>query len=171
MASTYLLKNNFTALSQNLHILTLFNPSGSGKIVKIYRVWVQNNRQGLGITGVICNLNLYYCTAASSGKDLIPISYDSTNTALGTIIAGTGKTVTNGSLLRRITISSDETDLTGFTIDEFVNYKNISEIWNTGTRNSAIQPLVLRENLGLTLQNITSTTVSGFDAFFEFTVE
>jgi hypothetical protein len=170
MASTYIVKTQATAFAASKHMLTVFNPSGSGKIVRVYRVWCENNQIGPAVTGVTAILKLYRCTAASAGVTLTPVTYDSTNTALGTVTAGTGMTVTASSLFRNYFISNDEpTSLTG-TNDEWQQFNSICEVWNSNSLDASIDPIVCREGQGVTLQNSTSTTVGNIDVFFEFTV-
>ena len=169
MASTYVVKGTAVPFANLKYMLDIFNPTGSGKIVRVYRIWVENN-QIAAVTGVTPILKIHRSTASTGGVTLLPVSHDSSNTALGTITAGTGRTVTTSSLFRNIAIPSDEaTPLTG-SWDEWQQFKHISELWNSGSRVAAIDPIVCRENQGLSIQNSTNTTVGSVDLFIEFTV-
>jgi hypothetical protein len=170
MASTYIVKSTATAFAGSKYMLDVFNPAASGKVVRVYRVWAENNQIGPAVTGVTAILKLYRTTAASSGITLTPVSYDSTNVALGTITAGVGRTITASSLFRNYFISNDEPTILTGTNDEWQQFKSICEIWNSGTRNTAIDPIVCQAGQGLALQNSTTTTVGNIDVFMEFTV-
>jgi hypothetical protein len=170
MASTYIVKATAVAFAGSKYMLDVFNPTGSGKIVRIYRIWVENNQVGPAVTGVTANLKIFRTTAASAGVTLTPVTLDSTNTALGTITAGTGRTITASSLFRNYFISNDEpVQLTGSN-DEWQQFVHITELWNSGTRNTAIDPIVCREAQGIAIQNSIATTVGNIDLFTEFTV-
>lgn len=170
MASTYLAKGVGVPFAASQHMLTLWNPTGSGKLLKVYRVWVGNNSQAVAVTGVAITLALYRTTTHSGGIPVIPLPYDSTNTALGTVVASSKSTSTVGSLFRKILYSNDDPVVMSGTIDEWQQYLAMNMIWHSG-RLTAIDPIVIRENTGLTLQNTTSSTVSFLDTYFEFTVE
>ncbi len=152
-------------------MLTLMNPTGSGKVVKVYRVWAEIPSQILAITGVLYLGILARCNTVSGGVTTTPVSYDSSNTALGTVSSGSKRTATIVSTLRRVLFSNDEAVLNSATMDEYLLLNLRNEIWNSSTKNTDIQPLVLRENEGLTFQNTTATSVSFLDVFMEFTVE
>ena len=152
-------------------MIDVFNPAASGKIVKIYRIWVENNQVGPAVTGVTANLKLFRTTAASAGYTIVPVSYDSANVALGTITAGIGRTITASSLFRNYFISNDEPTILTGTNDECQQFKHITELWNSGTRNTAIDPIVCQAGQGVAIQNSVATTVGNIDLFIEFTVQ
>jgi hypothetical protein len=170
MASTYIVKATAVPFASSKHMITLWNPASSGKILRVYRVWTENN-QIAAVTGVTTILKLFRITTHSSGVVLVPQSYDSTNTALGTVTAATGATATTSSLFRNYYLSNDELTAAAGTCDEWQQYSAINEIWNSGTRNTAIDPIVIRETQGISVQNSTATTVGNMDFFIEFTVE
>ena len=169
MASTYIVKSFSVPYASAQYMLTVFNPTGSGKIVRVYRAWVENNGF-TAVTGVSPILKLYRATAASGGVTVTPISYDSTNTALGTVACGSKQTVTASSLFGNRVVSNDEAVPNTGTVDEWMQFIPHMELLNVGTRNTNLDPIVCRENQGFTIQNSTATTVSGIDVFIEFTV-
>jgi hypothetical protein len=171
MASTYIVNINAISPGSAKNMIDVFNPAASGKLVKVYRIWVENNMPGPAVTGVTTIFKIFRTTAASAGLTLVPVSFDSTNVALGTVSAGAGRTLTTTSLFRNCFISNDETGLTAATVDEWQQFTAITEMWNSGSRVSAIDPLVCREGQGIVLQCSTATTVGNFDCFLEFTVE
>lgn len=170
MASTYIVKSTAVAFASAKYMLDVFNPAASGKIVRVYRVWVENNQIGPAVTGVTAILKLFRTTAASSGITLTPVPLNSSNTALGTVSAGHGRTVTATSLFRNYFISNDEPTILTGSCDEWQQFTQITELWNSGSRNTAIEPIVCREGQGVAIQNSTATTVGNIDVFVEFTV-
>lgn len=169
MASTYIAKSIGVPFALNKDMLSLFNPVGSGKVIRVYRIWVENNHS-INVTGVNAVLKLHRITAASGGIIVTPKTYDSTNVSLGTIVAGHGRTVTTTSLFRNYNLSNDEVVALTGSCDEWQQFKHISELWNSSTRNTNIDPIVCREDEGISIYNSTNTTVSTIDCFIEFTV-
>lgn len=169
MASTYVVKSLTIPFAASQYMLTVFNPASSGKVVRVYRIWAENN-QLTAVTGINPILKIFRCTAASGGYTLTPNSYDSTNVALGTVVAGSKMTVTASSLFGNRNISTDEPVINTGGQEEWMNFIHITELFNVGTRNAAIDPIVCREGQGVTIQNSTSTTVGNIDLFIEFTV-
>jgi hypothetical protein len=169
MASTYIAKSLTVPFASNQHMLTVFNPAASGKIVRVYRIWIENNIVS-AVTGVTPILKVFRCTAASAGVVIVPVSYDSTNVALGTVAAGSKMTVTTSSLFGNRAISNEEPIQMQGGVEEWTNFIHTTELYNVGSRNSAIDPIVCREGQGITVQNSTATTVGNIDVFIEFTV-
>lgn len=170
MASTYIARSSAVAFASGKYMLDVFNPAASGKILRVYRVWVENNQQGPAVTGVTAILKLHRITGASAGVTIVPISYDTTNVALGTVTAGSGRTIAASSLFRNYFISNDEPTINTGSTDEWQQFKTITELWNSCTNNTAIDPIVCREGQGVAVLNSTATTVGNIDVFIEFTV-
>ena len=105
--STYTVQAQQIPFSANRQILSLFNPAGSGKIIKVYQVRLENN-QSTAVTGVTTLIQLIRITTASGGVSRTPQALDTAGTGLGTITAGTGMTVTETDVHRIIAWSSDE---------------------------------------------------------------
>lgn len=169
MASTYIVSAQQIPFSANRQVLSLFNPAASGKVVKVYRVWLENN-QGTAVTGVATLINLTRITTASGGVARTPQAFDTTATALGTVSAGTNMTVTETDLLRKVIWSSDEPSLVGATVDELQTFQTFNSIWDSAFIDSNVEPIVCREGYGITIKNLTST-VGFVDCFIQFTVE
>lgn len=169
MASTYVACAQQVPLSTNKNCIDIFNTAASGKIIKVYRVWMENS-QTTAVTGVISITELNRTTAASAGLPIVPVTFDSTNVALGTITAGSARTCTVGNLLRRWIWHTDEPAVIGGTFDELETLSHATVIWDSGFNDSTIQPITLREGFGLAVRNVTST-VGAADFFIEFTVE
>lgn len=177
MADTFLVAANgipFTAV--NTSHLALFNASGSGKILRVYRVWVTQSAQDVAITGSQQLLGLNRITAiTASNWTIAPVPYNSGAASVPSqVSAGSKFTVTTSDLFRRIAWSSDERTIQASTIDEFQNVPGLAYMWDVGYSDANVEPIVCREGQGVSIQNIgytaTAPANAGYlDAFIEFT--
>lgn len=170
MAATYIVTSGATFFNTNKSMLALWNPVGSARIVKIYRAWIEN-AQVTNPTGVAVILEFRRITAASGGYNLVPVSLDSSNISLSTVIAGTNMTVTDSDLLKRIPYSTDEVSPNTGTSDEHQLFQYLTSLHDMGINDARIEPIVIRPGEGVSVKNITTTTVASADFFIEFTVE
>lgn len=154
---------SFTA---NKHHITLFNASGSGKTVKVRKLFAVN-LQTAAVTGVVCRFDIKRATAASAGTTITPVSFDTTNAALPSgVTVRTNGTVTEGSLLFPwLTTTDEETAVPALSKSTFQQMTNIL------IEGNEIQELTLREGEGMTVKQITSTTVGSYGWILVFTVE
>jgi hypothetical protein len=176
--NTFLLAANgipFTAT--NTSHLALFNGPGSGKVLRIYRVWVVNSAQDTGLTGAQQLLGLNRITAVTASNWRIePVSYDSTAPNIPVqILAGSKFTVTTTDLFKRVAWSSDEVNSQTSTIDEHQLVPGFTYLWDVGYNDANVEPIVCREGFGVSVQNIGYTAVApanaGYlDVFIEFTM-
>lgn len=170
MAQTYTISSFSTTFAANKCMVGIYNGSGSGRIVKVYRIVMLNN-QITAVTGAITNLELRTITAGSGGTDIIPFKHDSNNESFPSQVAvQTNMTVTPTNVLSRIIWSTDEPAINSLTIDEFETLPAFSTIWDSGYGDTNTDPIVLREGYGLGLINIGATTGMA-DIFFEVTLE
>lgn len=174
MASTYIAQatqvicNNSAAAKS---LLALFNPAASGKIAKVYKIWLENN-QTTAVTGGNMVLEIRRITANTQNVAITPSSMDTTATGLGTVRCGSADTVTTSDLFRRISWANDEPSLGGATMDEFQQFIAIATLWDAGYQDSNIEPIVCREGEGISIQNTGTTfTTQYVDIFIEFTIE
>lgn len=171
MAQTYTLSATSTILTANRSLLAVFNASGSGRVVRVYRVWILNN-QFISIAGVIGFLELRRITAASGGQTFPPKKHVSSSENFpAQVTTGTGMAVTTSDLfLRRLWISDEAVASASATDVDAMELKYpLNIIWDTGYNDTNIEPIVCREGQGLSLQNITST-VGQADVFMEVTL-
>lgn len=174
MAQTYIVCATGVGWSTSTKVLfSLFNGSGSGRIVRISRIWVLNN-QITAVTGILENYYLYKLTGNVSGGTptiLTPIKLDSSNENIPSqIVCATGNT-TNGSgdILMRYFFSGDEPAVGTFSMDELEQLISLNCIWNLGYGNSNIQKLTIREGEGISLyQTAIASSVGTIDIFVEF---
>lgn len=170
MAQTYTISSFSTTFAANKCMLGIYNGSGSGRIVRVYRIVMLNN-QITAVTGAITNLELRTITAGSGGTDITPFKHDSNNESFPSQVAvQTNMTITPTNVLSRIIWSTDEPAINSLTIDEFETLPAFSTIWDSGYGDSNTEPIVLREGYGVALVNIGATTGIA-DIFFEVTLE
>lgn len=161
------------APAQNKYMLAMFNGAGSGRIFRLYKVYIVNMQSG-AVTGVDVTFEFRFITSMTIGTGTVvtPVTHDTTNTGLPVqlLVATTPQTVGDGSLLRTWHWSSDEAAIEVATQDEIEMLHTYSLFWESGAYdNTNIQPLVMREGEGLAIKCTTNTTVGAGDYVFEFT--
>jgi len=154
------------AFAANKHFLSLLNASGSGRIVKVRKLFLIN-LQLAAISGVSVQFDVRRASAHSGGTLLTPETFDTANAALpAQITARAGATVTTGGLLFSHATNNDEVGLT----NAFPT-PQIQAMMNLMMEHPSMQDLVLREGQGFTVQNVTSTTVGSYGVLAGITVE
>jgi len=171
MAQTYTAAAIGVAFGNNKSMLGIFNGSGSGRIIRVFRVWVLNN-QTAGVTGVLTTWELKRSSAQSAGTAITPTKHDTNSESMPAQVAvATGATVTQTSdvALRRFMWSNDEPAASSATSDELECLVPLNCVWDS-TGDSNIEPIVLREGQGLDVRHSGSTTVGICDVFVEYTL-
>lgn len=164
--------DTFTALADavafaaNKQMFSIFNGAGSGKVIKLRKVFFVNLALA-AVTGVATRIEFKRITARSAGTVITPMPHDSLNAALpAAVVAATGSTVTEGALWFPFTMTNDEVGATqAFPSSQLLQATN----WLPEGDN--IQEMTLREGEGLTIKNITSTTVGSLGIVVVFTAE
>jgi hypothetical protein len=172
MAQTYTLGGIGVTFGNGKHMLSVFNGSGSGRIIRVKRIWVLNN-QTAGVTGVLTTFAIRRTSAQSAGTSITPTKHDtSSETAPAQCLFATGATVTNtGDVeLRRFMWSNDEPTASTGTSDEFECLVPLVCVWDSATGDTAIEPITLREGQGCTVQHTGTSTVGVCDIFIEYTL-
>ncbi len=170
MAQTYTLSATGITLAANKCILGVFNGSGSGRIVRVYRVWCLNN-QVAAVTGVVNTIELRRTSTGSGGTAITPVKHDSSSENFpAQVVVSSNQSVTTSSLFIRQFWSSDEPAAGTISTDEILTIPAMGLIWDVAYNDSNVQPLVCREGEGAALMNITST-VGIMDVFMEVTLE
>ena len=169
MANTYTIAATGVSFAANKSMIGIFNGSGSGQVIRVYRIWLLNN-QTVAVTGVMTNIELRRLTAGSGGNAITPTKHATANPSLpAQIITASAMTVTESDLLRRFIWSTDEPVANATaTIDELETLPVFGTIWDAGYADANVEPLVLREGQGISVKNI-GATVGIVDAFIEFT--
>lgn len=163
---TWVAYANAVAFAQNKHHIALFNAAGSGKIVKVRKLFGVNLQTG-AITGVAARFDVKRTTAQSGGTEITPVSMDTNDAALpAQIVVATGATITEGALLFPwMTVNEENTATQALTTSHFQQIANIL------MEGADVRDLTVREGQGLTVKQITSSTVGSFGWILVFTVE
>lgn len=170
MAATFTVAVIGATFASNKSMLNLFNGSGSGRVLRVKRIWQLNN-QTAGVTGVITTFELRRLSASSGGTAQTPVKHDTASASLpAQVTAATGPTVTEtaDAALRRYMWSNDEPAASSFTNDESECIVPLNVVWDS-TGDADIEPIVLREGQGISVKHTGSTTVGVVDIFIEFT--
>jgi len=171
MAATYTAGFIGVTFGNAKHMASIFNGASSGVILRVKRVWVLNN-QTSGVTGVLTSFALRRTSSQSAGTAITPTRHDTTSATLpAQVLVAAGATVSNTAdvELRRWVWSNDEPAAGTGTSDEFQCLVPLNCVWDSATGDSDIEPIVLRETQGLTVQHTGSSTVGVMDIFIEFT--
>ena len=160
---TYYALADAVGFAANKHMISLYNASGSGKLVVLKKLCLVN-LQLATVTGVAVRQNFSRFSAVHSAGTLItPTSNDSLNPAIPAgITVRTGATLTAGSLLFPLTFANDEVSATQA-------FPSVPLQWLP--EGNEVQEVRLREGEGVTVQNITSTVIGSFAYMFVFTLD
>ena len=163
---TYYALADAVAFAANKQMFSIFNAAGSGRMVVLKKLFLINLSIGT-VTGVMLRQDVKRITACSAGTAITPTTCDSSNPALpAEITVKTGATVTEGPILFPLTFNNDEVGTT----QAFPTTALQAGI-NWFPEGSEVQEVRLREGEGLTIKNITSTTVGSYAYLMVFTVD
>lgn len=162
---TYTAWANDVAPAASKHMLTIFNAAASGVVVEIYdlRAFLL---QLAAVTGVTLRWDILKASASSAGTTITPEKYDSGAAALPAgVTVRTNGTVTAGARLKGLIMSGEE-----ITTAQAPMVRSEGVDLLPALKNPKAKPIVLREGEGLTVQNITSSTVGTFGLSVTFGV-
>lgn len=164
---TYYALADAVAFAANKHHISIMNAAGSGKVVAVKKMFIINTQLS-SVTGVAVRADVKRMTAHSGGTVITPTLCDSTNAALpAEITVRTGATsVTESSLLFPLTFTNDEAGAT----QAFPSTQLMAGL-NWMPEGAETQETRLRPGEGLTVKQITSTTVGQFAWLIVFTVD
>lgn len=153
-------------------MIGLFNGSGSGKIIKVYRISALNN-QTVSVPGVSSVLKINLISTGSGGLYLTPVKHSSSNPSIPSqIITSTNMSFTTSVLLRNCLWSNDEPLMgTAGSVDEFQTLPRFMNLWESSYKDTNVQPITVRPGQGVAVINSTNTSVGIADFFMEFTME
>lgn len=170
MAQTYTIGQAGITFASSKSMLSVMNASGSGRIVRVYRIWILNN-QVTSVTGVLCTFAIKRITATSGGSAVTPIKHDTTNESFpAQVTAQSGATETYSDIFRTLLYSNDEAAVGTGTWDEFETLPALMCVWDAGYGDSNIQPIVCREGQGLAVQHTGASAVGNCDVYMEVTL-
>lgn len=170
MAETHSICAVGVTFASNKSMAALFNGAGSGRVLRVYRVWQLNN-QTAGVTGVLTTMALRRISALSGGTALGAVKHDTASANLPgqvSIAAGGTATDTADPDFMRWMWSNDEPSSAALTNDEAETMPSLAQVMDlTGDVN--LEPIVLREGEGIHVKHLGSTTVGNCDIVIEFT--
>jgi hypothetical protein len=151
---SYTLYSGAVANTNDRNLLAISNATGSGKLIKIYRIWCWNHTTA--VTGGVSGLLLGRAAAAVTlGTALNFLSHSSAVAAptatpftgcSAWVHGGTAITATMGTEFRRVFKPTEEVTASNATWATIGNVWPWSVIWDTGYADSNVEPFVLREN-------------------------
>ena len=156
------------APAQNKYVANLFNASSTRKVT-IKRIWLYNWNAS-AVSGVLLEFELRRITARTTGTTITPDPHDSSDSLSANITADHASTsVTDSTILRRLFSTAEETKIAALTMESirsFVDFNNL--IYEA---KSGIKGIVLRQNQGIVIKQITNSTVGSVSIVIEFTDE
>lgn len=153
------------AFATNKHHISIFNQAGSNQVLSIKKIF-QINLSLAAVTGVALRFDVKRATAVSAGTAITAQSMDSTDAALSNVTINTGGTVTEGALLYPVTTQNDEITAANTAI---ANY--LTQYGNLALESPEMKEIRLNPGEGLTIKQITASTVGSFAWLVAFTVE
>lgn len=172
MAQTYTAAFLAVAFGNNKSMAAIFNGTGSGRVIRVKRIWVLNN-QTAAVTGVLTTWAIRRSTAQSAGTAVTPVKHDTASeTAPAQVLVATGGTVTSAAAdtVRTFVWSNDEPAASTGTSDELECLVPLNVVWDSATGDADLEALVLRENQGLDVRHTGSSAVGVCDIFVEYTL-
>jgi hypothetical protein len=153
--------------AQNKQVISILNGAGSGKVVALKKLFIINTQLST-VTGVAVRSDVKRATAHSGGSTITPQPADSLNAALPAQITvrSAATSVTEGALLFPLTYTNDEVGAT----QAFPTAQLMAGL-NWFPEGAEVQEVRLREGEGLTVKQITNSTVGQFAWFIVFTVD
>lgn len=163
---TYYALADAVAFAANKHHIAVWNNAGSNQVLALKKLF-HINLSLAAVTGVALRFDAKKVTAIpTGGTDITAQSVDSLNPSLANVTIKTNATVTEGALMFPITTQNDEITAANTAV---ANY--LAQIGNLAIEGVETQEWRLRPGEGLTIKQITSTTVGSFAWLAVFTVE
>ncbi|HAT11079.1 MAG TPA: hypothetical protein DCS97_10915 [Planctomycetes bacterium] len=164
---TYWVLADAVALAASKHHLSIMNEAGSGKVIALKKLF-QINLAVTSVTGIALRFDFKAITAHSGGTVLTPSLCDSTNPALPAQITcrTAAASVTEGGILWPYTTQNDEVSAANTAVANF-----LSQGLNWLPEGGEMQEKRLRDGEGVTMKQITTSTVGSFGWLLCFTVD
>lgn len=164
---TYYALADAVTCAQNKQVISILNDTGSGKVVALKKLFIINTQLST-VTGVALRSDVKRATAHSGGTVVTPASADSANPAIpAQITVRTAATsVTESTLLFPLTYTNDEVGAT----QAFPTAQLMAGL-NWFPEGAEVQEVRLREGEGLTIKQITNSSVGQFAWLIVFTID
>lgn len=164
---TYYALADAVTCALNKQVISILNDTGSGKVVALKKLFIINTQLST-VTGVALRSDVKRATAHSGGTVVTPASADSANPAIpAQITVRTAATsVTESTLLFPLTYTNDEVGAT----QAFPTAQLMAGL-NWFPEGAEVQEVRLREGEGLTIKQITNSSVGQFAWLIVFTID
>lgn len=154
------------AFAQNKHHISIFNAADSTNLIMLERLHFVNLAL-TAVTGVGIRFDVKRTTGQSGGTALACTPYDSADLPrldTNKILVATGAAVVEGALRYPVVTNNDEIGLTAATLPGLLSRVNVF------TSEGNVKRGVLRPGEGLTVKQITPSTVGSFAWVLQFAV-
>ncbi len=156
------------APAANKYMATIFNTSSTKKVV-IQRVWVFNWQEAT-VNGALLSQEFRKITARTAGTSVTPSAEDTLDILPAGITADhNSSAVSDSDLIKRLWAAGEEVFLSSAAF--LLGGRAIDANCLMYERKDGMRGLTLRQNQGVTIKNITSSTVGTVSYVIEFTVE
>lgn len=162
---TYYALADAVALAANKYHIAIFNQAGSDQVVSIKKMF-QINLSLTAVTGVALRFDIKKASAVSAGTDITAQTMDSTDPALTNVLVKTNATVTDGATLFPHITNSDEVTAANTAVSNY-----LLQATNLILESPEMKEVRLNPGEGLSVKQITSSTVGSFAWLIAFTVE
>lgn len=170
--ATYTVIAQGAVVGNNKSMLSIYNPTGSGYVLKLREFYIRNS-QTTAVTGVAGNFQLFRFamgSAPTGGTAVNIIAHDSDDATPPSMDARTGGTV-SGEVAAPLDIMRISTDEWGpGTLDVEANQQSIANYFPARSkRDGLLKPFYARAGEGLHMKFATNSTAGSFDIIFVFT--
>jgi hypothetical protein len=157
------------APAANKYMATLWN-GAAGRKVRIHRI-VEYNWRFTAVTGVILEQYLAFITARTAGTAVTIRAMDPDDSLTSGIVAATNDTaITEDHIFRRFGATAEEVKIGALTMENLLGlpFPEAGDIYNVYGN---LKPRTLKQNQGVAIRNVTSSTVGDLSYVIEFTDE
>lgn len=174
---TYSLLSSIVANANDKNLVAINNATGSGKLIKIYRIRSWNSQTGT-ISGGFTGLKMGRISGVSSGGTALPFMPHSSCVSAGSNTPFTGISAVDGATtitatlateFRRVFRATEEWAVAEATVEAIQNVHQWQIIWDTGYADSNVEPFIIRENQGFLIR--TDSTPANAAGGFRFHIE
>lgn len=178
MAATYLMRTNISN-AINKVMWALYNGTGSGKIIRVYRVFMYPISSAALTGGMGIFVMDRFTGVPGGGAAVTLVKHNSVSAAVpAQVSALDGDTAITGSLtsagiIRVVCRSNDDLDETAATLEEFQQLHAFGAlIYDGGYGDTNVEPIVLRETEGLRMYSTNAGTwvATTYDLCIEMTI-
>lgn len=169
-AATFVAYGLGLAIGNNKSMMSIVNASGSTVKIRIREIRIINI-QNTAVTGVVADYRLLRCTSHSSGTNITPLAHDTADTLSGSVTVKTNATITGEAAnpLRRWQFSTDEWGVGASDVESNSHDTQMNRsLFDTAPKTKTI---TLNANEGITIKQVTNSTVGSFDILVVFTQE